>query len=78
MADEILSDDRFKSEMTRMMQTVILKIDGLENRFDGLETRFDGLETRCVGLENRFDRLENKVDVLSKQIDGNRLESRRN
>ena len=60
MAEEI-SDERFKVEMTRMMNLVILKIDGLETRFDSLETRFDGLETR-------FDRLENKVDVLSKQM----------
>lgn len=53
MAEEI-PEDRFKSEMTRMMKLVITKLEDHDERFDR--------------LENRFDRLANKIDVLSAQI----------
>lgn len=67
MAEEI-SDDRFKSEMTRFMETVILKLGEHDRRFDGLGQRFDGLEHRFDGLEQRFDGLERKVDKNTEEI----------
>lgn len=69
MADEKISDERFKSEMMRLMNTAIVKIDNLENRFDGLENKVDGLENRFDGLEKRFDGLENRFDGLEKKVD---------
>jgi tyrosine-protein phosphatase YwqE len=49
-----MEDDRFKAEMTRMMATVIKKLDGFESQF--------------AGIGNRFDRLEEKVDKNSRDL----------
>ncbi len=62
MAEEI-PDDRFKSEMIRMMETVILKLGEHGNEF--------------INLKSRFDTLEEKFDVLSAQMTEIGLESHR-
>ena len=67
MAEEI-SDDRFKSEMTRFMETVILKLGEHDRRFDGLEQRFDGLEQRFDGLERKVDKNTEEIILLKKNV----------
>jgi archaellum component FlaC len=59
MAEEIL-DKRFKSEVMRLLNTLIVKADSHDKRFDTLENRFDT-------LENRFGNFEEKFDVFSGQ-----------
>ena len=67
MAEEI-PDDRFKGEMIRMMETVILKLGKHDERFDGLEQRFDGLEQRFDGLEQKVDRNTEEIILLKKNV----------
>ena len=40
MAEEI-PDNRFKSEVVRLLQTAISKVDGLETKVGGLETKIN-------------------------------------
>jgi len=54
MAEEEISDKRFKSEVMRMLSTLIAKVDAHDKRFDA--------------HDKRFDRLEQKIDILSAQI----------
>ena len=45
MAEEI-SDDRFKSEVMRLLNTVIVKLGDHDQRFESIDQRFDGLEQK--------------------------------
>jgi predicted nuclease with TOPRIM domain len=53
----------------QLLDLLVAKFDGLENRLDNLEKRFDGLEKRFDGLENRFDSLETRFDALEHRFD---------
>jgi chromosome segregation ATPase len=65
-----MEDDRFKAEMTRMMGSVIKKLDAYEIRFDNLEEKVDknSRDLRLLKKEVRMTsgRLS---DVISKVID---------
>ena len=72
MAEEIL-DDRFKSEMTRFMETVILKLGEHDQRFDGLEQRFDGLEKKVDRNHDELKILQGQfTDVVKMVLNDNR------
>ncbi len=60
--------NQFESEMTRMMETVILKLDGYDSRFDRLETRFDRLETRFDHLEKEVSEIKSDVRIIKGQF----------
>ena len=66
---------RFESEMTRMMNLVITKLDAHDKRFDNLENRFDNLENRFDNLEKDVSKIKievaknsDKLDVLTGQF----------
>lgn len=65
MAEENLSEDRFKSEVMRLLNALMLKVDAHDKRFDTLENRFDWLEQKVDAHDKRFDTLEKKIDTLS-------------
>lgn len=60
MAEEI-PDNRFKSEVMRLLGTVITKVDGLETKVDGLEIKV-GENTAAVRA------LQNDVRILGGQV----------
>ncbi len=62
-------DDGFESEMMRLMETAILKIDGLERRFDGLEANQNVEEIAL--LRKDFDKFTRELKVLRKEIRAN-------
>ncbi len=67
MAEEY--DDKFESEMMRLMETAILKIDGLERRFNGLEANQNVEEIAL--LRKDFDKFTRELKVLRKEIRAN-------
>ena len=60
MADEI-NDDRFKSEVMRLLSTLILKVDGLEVKAD--ENKSEIVEVKRIVNSNTKD-----LKILSGQI----------
>ena len=54
MAEEI-SDDRFKSEMVRMMETAILKLGEHDTRFDNLEKNISEIKSDVRVLKGQFN-----------------------
>jgi peptidoglycan hydrolase CwlO-like protein len=81
MAEEI-SDDRFKSEMVRMMETVILKLGEHDTRFDNLEKniseiksdvrvikgQFNDVAVMAIEDNKRITKLESEVEELKGNI----------
>jgi archaellum component FlaC len=67
--------NQFESEMTRMMETVILKLEGYEGRFDGLEKRFDHLEKEVSEIKSDVRIIKGQFsNVVSTVIeDGKRI-----
>ena len=63
-----MEDDRFKSEMTRLMGTVIKKLDSLENRFDGLENQFVGLKKEVVKTNQKIDTLSGQFNDVANLV----------
>ena len=61
MAEEI-SDDRFKGEMMRMMQTAIIKIDGMDVRLANVETNISTLKTDVKFLKKEVRINSGKLD----------------
>jgi peptidoglycan hydrolase CwlO-like protein len=74
--------NQFEAEMTRMMETVILKLDGFETRFDNLEKdvseiksdvrvmkgQFSGVASMVIGDNKRITKLEGEVAELQNNI----------
>ncbi|HWQ35713.1 MAG TPA: hypothetical protein VNQ79_22910 [Blastocatellia bacterium] len=52
-----------------MMEVVVAKLDGIEERIGGIEERMTRLEARMGKLEERMDRLEERMDRLEERID---------
>lgn len=67
MAEEY--EDRFESEMMRLMETAILKIDGLERRFDKLENNQNVEEIAL--LRKDFDKFTRELKYVRKEIRAN-------
>lgn len=59
-----------------MMEVVVAKLDGLEERLGRLEERLGGLEERLGGLEARMIRLEERMDRLETSFEQFREETR--
>ena len=57
-------ENRFESEMTRMMNLVINKIGGLDDKVSGLGDKVSGLESKVSGLESKVSGLDDKVSGL--------------
>ncbi|MEO6589513.1 MAG: hypothetical protein ABIP06_09430 [Pyrinomonadaceae bacterium] len=60
MAEEI-SDDRFKSEVMRLLNTVIVKLGDHDKNFESIDQRFES-------IDQRFDKLEEKIDQNTEGI----------
>lgn len=45
------------------LQTVMRKLDRLDQRFDGIEQRFEGCDHHSEGLGQMLDRIERKLDA---------------
>lgn len=67
MAEEI-SDDRFKSEMMRMMNTVILKLGEHDQRFEDIDQKFESIDQRFDRLEEKIDRNTEDIALLKKDV----------
>ena len=67
MAEEI-SDDRFKSEMMRMMNTVILKLGEHDQRFESIDQRFDSLEEKIDRNTEEIIFVKKDVKILKGQF----------
>ena len=61
MDEKEIPKSRFESEMTRMMQLAISKIEGLE-------TSVSGLKTDVSGLKQEVSKNSQKLDVLTGQF----------
>ena len=74
--------NQFEAEMTRMMEAVILKLDGFETRFDNLETdvseiksdvrvikgQFNDVAVMAIEDNKRITKLEGEVAELQSNI----------
>ena len=47
--------NQFEAEMTRMMEAVILKLDGFETRFDNLETDVSEIKSDVRVIKGQFN-----------------------
>ncbi len=70
MAEEY--DDRFKSEMTRMMETVILKLGEHDKRFDSIEQKVDENTGETVSTKKEVKILQGQfTDVVKMVLEDN-------
>ncbi len=74
MAEEI-SDDRFKSEVMRLLNTVIVKLGDHDKRFESIDQKFESIDQKFDGLEKKIDKnteeivaVKNNVNILSAQF----------
>ena len=66
-------ENRFESEMTRMMNLVINKIGGLDDKVSGLENSFSRLEKEVLKNSQKLDVLTAQFgDVTSMVIGDNK------
>ena len=66
MAEEI-SDDRFKSEVMRLLNKVIAKLGDHDQRFESIDQRFESIDQRFENLEK--DVSEIKIDLREVKTD---------
>ena len=69
MDEKEIPKSRFESEMTRMMQLAISKIEGLETSVSGLKTDVSGLKTDVSGLKTDVSGLKQEVSKNSQKLD---------
>lgn len=67
MAEEI-PDDRFKSEVMRLLNTVIVKLGDHDKNFESIDQRFESIDQRFGSIDQRFDELEQKVDKVAEEV----------
>ncbi len=53
----------------QILETILAKVEGLDNRMDGFEGRMDRFEGRMDGLEGRMDRLEGQMSGIENRMD---------
>jgi hypothetical protein len=58
MAEEEILDKRFfKSEVMRMLSTLIEKVDAHDKRFDAIDKRFDAQDKKLTRFPRRLQKL---------------------
>lgn len=67
MAEEI-SDDRFKSEVMRLLNTVIVKLGDHDKNFESIDQRFDKLEEKIDQNTEGIVTVKNDVKILKGQF----------
>jgi outer membrane murein-binding lipoprotein Lpp len=67
MAEETAGGER-KPELTKLIETVITKVDGLASDVRTNSYTIDRLETKVDRLETKVDRLETKVDRVESDL----------
>ena len=65
------------TDVLRVMQSVVQKVDGMASevrtntfKLDGFENRLDGLDSKLDNIESGLRELSSKVSTLSGQFDG--------
>ena len=67
MAEEI-SDDRFKSEVMRLLNKVIAKLGDHDQRFESIDQRFENLEKDVSEIKIDLREVKTDVKVLKGQF----------
>lgn len=67
MAEDI-PDDRFKSEVMRLLNTVIVKLGDHDKNFESIDQRFDGLEQKVDKVAEEVVSVKKDVKILSGQF----------
>lgn len=67
MAEEI-SDNRFKSEAMRLLDTVIVKLGDHDKNFESIDQRFDGLEKDVSEIKSDLTDVKTDVKILKGQF----------
>ena len=63
-----MEEERFKSEMMRLMGTVINKLDRLESDVSGLKSDVSGLKSDVSGLKSDVSELKSDVSGLKSNV----------
>jgi archaellum component FlaC len=74
MAVEI-PDSEFKSNITKLIETVIEKVDGLATevrttsyKVDSMEAKFDRVDAKFDSIDAKFDRMDAKIDRMDATV----------
>lgn len=67
MAEEI-SDDRFKSEVMRLLNSVIVKLEDHDQRFESIDQRFDRLEEKIDQNTEEIVAVKNDLKIFKGQF----------
>ena len=67
MAEEI-SDDRFKGEVIRLLDTVIVKLGEHDKKFDTIDQRFENIDQRFNNLEKDVSEIKSDVKIFKRQF----------
>lgn len=67
MAEE-LPDDRFKSEVMRLLNTVVVKLEDHDRRFESIDRRFESIEDKLDRNTEEIIAVKNNVKILSAQF----------
>jgi uncharacterized protein YoxC len=62
--------DVFLSSTQNTLQTLVKKVDGLQNAVNGLQTAVNGLQTAVNGLDTRVNGLDTSVNGLDTRVNG--------
>ena len=53
----------------QILEAILTKVEGLDNRMDRFEGRMSGIEGRMSGIEGRMDRFEGRMDGIEGRMD---------
>lgn len=62
----------------QILETILAKVEGLDNRMDRFEGRMDGIEGRMDRLEGQMSGIENRMDKMEKRQERFEQETRNN
>ena len=68
MSEKAVKDERFQTEMLGMMKTVILKIDGLDNRLSNFENDVSTHKCDVSEINAKVSDNSQKLDILTDQF----------
>ena len=67
MAEEI-PDERFKSEVMRLLNTVIAKLGDHDQRFESIDQRFESIDQRFESIDQRLGNLEKDMSEVKTDL----------
>ena len=67
MAEEVF-DDRFKSDVMRLLNRVIVKLGDHDKRFENIDQRFESIDQRFDGLEQKVDKNTEEILLVKKNL----------